>query len=314
MKRKPPAAGRAAFVCAALTCLACDSDFAPYNRLESLRVLAIQSEPAAPAAGETAVLTPLLYAPGGAQIDLEWSWCPLVGPSDDGFPCLLEEADFRAALGQSAANIPAFALGNEITTSFPFAFDPQVLAALCSGALAEVSLPALPDCSGGFQANIRLVARTDQDEVVSVRSLPLRFAGEHPANQNPTIDALSALTAEGSSLIEGAPAVTLPRGAETVIEVTPSADAAESYAGEDEARVVSERLVFTWFVEAGETEYARTSFIDGAVSLDEARRNRWEPASARDFPADRARLIVVVRDNRGGVGWRQGSVLLAGAP
>jgi hypothetical protein len=314
MKREPLAASRAAFVFAALTSLACDSDFAPYNRLESLRVLAIQSQPAAPAAGETALLTPLLYAPGSEQIDLEWSWCPLVGPSDDGFPCLLEEADFRAALGQSAANVPTFALGNETTASFPFAFDPQVLAALCRGTLAGLALPALPDCSRGFQANIRLVARTEEDEVVSVRSLPLRFAGEHSANQNPAIDALSALTAEGPALIESTPAVTLLRDTETVIEITPSAGAAESYTDEDEARVVSERLVFTWFVEAGETEYARTSFIEGAVGLDEARRNRWEPASARDFPADRARLIVVVRDNRGGVGWRQGSVLLAGAP
>ena len=40
-------------------------EFDPFNRLTSLRVLAIKSEPVAPAPGEVTTLSSLLYVPEG---------------------------------------------------------------------------------------------------------------------------------------------------------------------------------------------------------------------------------------------------------
>src|SRR5688572_27682347 len=62
----------------------CDSDFEPYNKLTSLRVLAIESRPVSPSPGEISTLTPLLHVPDGEAVTSSWSWCPLeVAPEDD---------------------------------------------------------------------------------------------------------------------------------------------------------------------------------------------------------------------------------------
>jgi hypothetical protein len=96
-----------------------------------------------------------------------------------------------------------------------------------------------------------------------------------------------------------------------------SDSASEPYTSVDDlGRVLGtrERLVLTWFVEGGETLYERTSFIDGVIPLDEAARNEWTLPSRADYAGDTAGLWVVVRDERGGVGWLQAGVTLGGAP
>lgn len=53
---------------------ACDDDLSPYNRLDKLRVLAIQGEPVDLRPGGAVTLTPLVYAPPGHGVTLRWSW------------------------------------------------------------------------------------------------------------------------------------------------------------------------------------------------------------------------------------------------
>lgn len=296
---------------------ACDSDFDPYNRVSSLRVLAVQSEPAAPAPLETAALRALVNVPEGESASYEWSWCPFAGEAGDGAACLVREDELRAAVMDMSA-LPAFDLGREPTATFAHELDPALLAEWCSLALGASIAFAAPDCALGFPIQVRLRVTTESDEVIALRTLFLRFAPEHAPNQNPVIDALRAGADDLPPVLPGeTPSAVVPRRAESALEAPVSAASAESYsrsAPSGESEVVSERLVWTWFVEGGETEFQRTSLIGGVIPLEEAQRNAWTPPSLEEYPSEVARLWVVVRDERGGVGWREGAVRLGSEP
>jgi hypothetical protein len=284
----------------------CDSDFEPYNELSSLRVLAIQSAPAAPAPGERSALTPLIYVPEGRTVTSAWSWCP-VEFLDDG-RCPIEE-DAVQSLGG-----PSFDLGVQATAAFEHRLDPEALERLCSEApLANPALGAL-DCSEGFPIQVRYDARTEDDAVESVRRLVLRFAPEHDANENPRVDGVSAIVAEERRVLDGTGQVALPRGTGVELVAAVPETASEQRVDPATGEERRERLVFTWFVEAGETHYERTSFVEGVLPLERATANRWTLPSLAEHAPDTAAMVLVVRDDRGGVGWRESRVRLGAGP
>ncbi|MES1171854.1 MAG: hypothetical protein ABUL77_01345 [Bacteroidota bacterium] len=337
---------------AALTLVAgCSVDFPPFNRLTSLRVLAIQSEPAAPAPGETATLSALVSVPPtDSNLRYTWKWCPFVGQSENGYRCLLTlpknvadllgletttevtDTTFPVLLNGLAdlANVPhppsppSLNLGAAPTADLLHGLEPALVAAICQ------ILPAV-NCATGLPVQIMLTVRTDSealgtDEVISVVTGHLRFPDPltgalQAANANPEIDGLSATIADMAQPITDMPAVvTLPRDKETQLELTVAggADAAETYDGMDDigapATGLRERMYVTWFVETGDTEDSRTSFIPDRTPFDDMRKNKWTPARVKDYRDETARIFVVLHDNRGGVGWRGGVVQLEPTP
>lgn len=298
---------------------ACTQDFPPFNRLDSLRVLAIQAEPAAPLTGETTTLTPLIYAPAqGGEVSYRWSWCPAPGPAEQGYKCLIDdEEQLAAALG--GATLPSFDRGDMPTASLENALPPAALAAICGGAVP--GLPK-PNCAGGFPVQIALDVTQGDETVQSVVTVKLRFDGDTQApNANPRIDELLAFR-------EGVPHVIpeltaddsfpLPRKTETRVRAQVLTEAAEIYDGLDEtdkpAQGLHERLYITWFIETGDTDNSRTSFIFDRTPFETMLNNTWTPAESRLYPGDTARLYAVIHDSRGGVGWRSGIVKLEPTP
>jgi hypothetical protein len=289
----------------------CAPSFDPYNRLETLRVLAIRSDPVSPASGETANLSALIYtAPGQPVTSYAWSWCPLVGPSTAGYPCVVTEADLSALAGQPVS----FDLGASSTASLTNSLTPTALTAMCAGA-PPFSQP--PDCTDGFPVTIALTVTTATDRVVAIAPLNLLFDGGQQRNTNPTISEPFAVVGGGREDLDAVGTPILPRLRETPIGVTVPDDASETYLGTDtngNPASVREQLVLTWFVESGDTQYQNTTFIDGVVPLAEATANQWTPDSDTRYPSDAAQLIVVVRDGRNGVAWTRGLAHLGPTP
>lgn len=297
----------------------CGEDFDPYNRLGGLRVLAVRSEPSAPGPGEAAKLSALVYTVDKEPVtSVAWSWCPFTGSANDGYPCLLPEAQLRA-MG-AGDMVPPYDLGHEAEASLLHGVDPQALKALCAptGMGMGMGPPAmsadfLPSCDGGFPVTVKLVVKTAQDTVTTVRTIKLRIDPDKDANANPTVDGITAMLAGGERPVTDMPDVTLPRNQDTVIKVSVPEAAAERYMGKDDngqAAMVRERIFVTWFVEAGATRSERTSFIDGVVTLADALSNKWKPPLTKDYARDTSKLIIVVRDDRGGVVWTGGAVRL----
>jgi hypothetical protein len=86
---------------------------------------------------------------------------------------------------------------------------------------------------------------------------------------------------------------------------------------------LTERLDLSWFTDAGsfgeEGEGGRrTGFLGFPDDIDSpfsgAVNDKWTLPKSEDYPGDKARLIVVVRDNRGGVAWTTGSATLEPKP
>ena len=313
MSARPPRWLRTAVLLAGAASIAggCAPSFDPYNRLETLRVLAIRSDPVSPDSGETTNLSALIYtAPGQPVTSYAWSWCPLVGPSTAGYPCLATEADLSALAGQPVS----FDLGSSPTASLTNAIAPTALEAICAGA-PPFAPP--PDCTDGFPVTIALTVTTANDRVVAIAPLNLLFAAGQQGNNNPTIGEPFAVVGGVTEDLDAVGTPILPRLMETPIGVTVPDDASETYLGTDNngnPASIREQLVLTWFVESGDTQYQNTTFIDGVIPLAEATVNQWTPDSDARYPPDTAELIVVIRDGRNGVAWTSGLAHLVPTP
>ena len=72
-----------------------------------------------------------------------------------------------------------------------------------------------------------------------------------------------------------------------------------------------EVLYITWFIEAGHTSSQHTTFFEGTAGFNTLDHNTWSLPQPEEFDRDHAKIILVLRDNRGGVAWLTRDVLVA---
>jgi hypothetical protein len=291
----------------------CGASFDPYNRLKTLRVLAIRTEPVTVGPGETTTIDAKIYTPDptGALVKYHWTWCPFAGVTGGECPVTEDQASMLAGVSIR------YDLHDESQASFTHVIPPEVLTTLCAG---MPNAPA-PDCTDGFPIEIKLTASQvidgERQEVQAVRPLRLRFRPtDQPNPSNPTIGGLYAVLGDSMPALDAAMA-TLPRHTATVIGAVIPPEDSEPYMGADNDGnpiATTERLNISWFVESGDTDHQRTSFIDGQVTLDAASHIKWTPAFKKDYGSDTSQVIVIIRDDRQGAGWTDGSATLAGSP
>jgi hypothetical protein len=327
----------AALVLTSALAVGCGEDFPPYNRLTSTRVLAIAAEPPAPGPGETTTIRAFSYIPEvGAGFDLpgvtyNWSWCPF--PPPEGAPCEVTPEQI-AMLAQAGITLPPLDLGQASSAQFTHSIPVEALAQICAGVPGS---PPLLDCQGGFPIQIRVtmtftgptVSPTGTDQIVTVSTVRLRFSAKHEPNVSPVIEGLQAERGGFIFPIGVEPAALLPRDAETVIRALVPESSIEVYTGINPKDLTEaqrrERIDLSWFVETGNTDSERTSYVQGEMDpkvmpviepqkLVFATDNKWTPGKVEDYAKNLARIIVIVRDNRGGVAVRDGFVNLEEGP
>jgi hypothetical protein len=302
---------------AALLSTACGSDFAPYNEVASLRVLAIRATPAWPAPGETATLDALVVSPGGAAVTYAWSWCPLIGPAAAGAPCLVDEATLRATLDQSlpgsGATLPSYDRGALEIASLPNTVSPPLLRGICTSLKAHSAAASDVACDDTFPVTIELTIRTSTEEVRATKTMRLRYDATSATNDNPAVLGLALGGPDGAVPVDSNGTASVPVETDTELRLDVPESSAETFTAMD-GRSSRERLLMTWFVDSGATDKERTTFIDGEVSLDLATRNTWTTPAAKDVGENPASLWVVVHDSRGGVSWTSGTVTLEVSP
>ncbi|MSP59660.1 MAG: hypothetical protein EXR72_04840 [Myxococcales bacterium] len=284
MRKTIPIAAIALFVLAA-----CGNDFKDYSFIRALSVLAIKSEPAELAPGQTGRLTVVFADPAGAgrEVALDWSYCALPPAPTEGIAerCLTE------AEGSHLVKIGA-------GETLPFTM-PKVPTAPC-GPIACPTTLGFPDPTDGFYLSIRLDARAGKDRIVAI--FPLRYSLGLPAfldprlgaNLNPKLGDLMAAVndarviaplGDGEMLSAGDRVVlqpSLPRSPETYLRLDPATMKAVE---------VEEALRLSWFATAGKFTSEHTGFDRPATEL------AFEKTQAPG-PVD---LWVVARDDRGGV-------------
>ncbi|HEY5281510.1 MAG TPA: hypothetical protein VIM14_01855 [Polyangia bacterium] len=300
--------------------VACSNDFAPYSELDRLRVLAIQAEPATPLPGEKAALSALTFAPAGQGVAYHWTWCPAAAPAGNDYVCPLSQAEadqaFAFALDPSVASeMPSLDLGSSETASFVNPFALSALAGLCATGLASLIYSQSFDCEGGFPVTIVLDVATASATLRAGFVLPLPFGDTPEVNHNPYP---TGMELGGAPLVEPPVAITVAPGQTIDLHVDIPADALEIRSippSEGPPGQRLERLTASWFAVSGKIDKARTSFIDGETTLDQTASNSWTSPKAADWPASGlVEFAVVLRDDRGGVGWLVRQAVLEQGP
>jgi hypothetical protein len=306
-------------VAIALAGAGCASDFDPYEDVKTPRLLAIGADTSTPEPGDSATLSALVTE----DATYTWSWCPLIGTSDEGFPCLVTYEEFQGAVdeavGAGVITVPAYDLGTDPTAQLAHSVPPELWSGLCD-ILQSGELPGpveFPACNEYFEVAVKVTVDFGDVVIPGVRDVRLLYeADANAANATPVIGGLSAVDPDSGDTIDlDAADPELRRDVEYELLVDIVETEAESY---DRVPVeggpavnVREVLRFTWFHEGGEMDKSATSYDDGSNEIDDARVNLWRTPTTEERAETTARLFIVIRDDRGGTTWIEREVGLA---
>jgi len=302
---------------ASLTLAACADEFDPYEEVLAPRLLAVAADRPSLRPGETATLSALVSEDGATY---RWSWCPLVGGSNDGYPCLIAHDDLQAAVdavaGPGVVTIPVYDLGTGATADFDNSIPPELWIGMCE-ILQSGELPGpveFPRCDEYFDVSARLEVTIDGVFIVGVRDLRLLYDDAAEPNRNPVITSVAAVhpvTGERIDL-DAAGTAELERDVEYQLVADVAESESETYqrvpveGGPPESTRESLRL--SWFHEGGELDHAATGFTDGSTTFADLVDNEWQTPTVDDWPGESSRLFMVLRDNRGGTSWIERTV------
>jgi hypothetical protein len=288
--------------------------------VSSPRILAVRAEPAEAAPRANVTLTALWADPaeGAAAAPIDWAFCEARKPLSELGPvasaCLARGGDAFVPLGTGAtvsAAVPEKACKN---------FGPEVPDATKD---APAGRPVDPDETGGYYQPVTLAAPGPSGDAFTVGNVRLtcgvvgaspeqlaQIAAQSHVNQNPSLD---AVTADGAALDEHGTFAT-PAGAKIHLRAS-WADCAVGAAGCGGAEhfavydvgtraVVARReaVRVAWYASGGELDVQANGRdeLDGATFVE----NDWTAPTTTGSVT----LWLVVRDARGGVGWRRYAV------
>jgi hypothetical protein len=299
------------------------------SELDRLRVLAVRSEPADLLVGEVATLSALTFEPEQRELEYAWSWCPSRRPIADGGECRIQEADLQRAwdaLGTDRV-LPPYDLGTNREAALTHVFAADVLSPLCAALSAreDDAEQALLSCLLGLEVSVSLSVRSAEEEVTAVKQLVLLGdevdATERNQNPDPTGALLVSdvlddrLIEEGGTLVaEHEYALSLALDESVSERFIPSA-----MPGAEAGERRRETLVMSWFVTDGSFSSSelfgdgdgpfgggggeRTTFVEGQYDFEALLENGWR--LPRTLSSSEATLVLVLRDERGGVGWAE---------
>ena len=300
------------------------TDVERYSDLDRLRVLAVRSTPADLAPGETATLSALVFEPKGRDVSYEWSWCPARSDESGAFKCTISEKALRKAWADTGSSdeLPSYDLGSGPEATFTHVFTPTLLTSVCESLSANAANPeqATLACLFGLEVSISLHVRSSKSEVTALK--PLVLLNDNPAaakrNVNPEPGStLSVRDLTNNSRLKSGESVRAGHKYSLTAEVqteTAQTFTAAPTTTEPDPEPHRETLIMSWFMTEGTPVSAdadaadsfggdseRTTFVDGYNEFDGLVTNGWQlPLTAG--PQD-AQVIVVLRDERGGVGW-----------
>jgi hypothetical protein len=268
------------------------------------RILAVRTDPAEAAPGQSAFFDALVVDAAGesARVPIAWGFCTDRKP-------LAELAPFseRCRRGEAIAPI---GVGPDATATVPTdvcrRFGPEV-----PPSTSSEGRPLDADETGGFYQPVRLAASLGGSDVIALDRLRVacgasrvsaetlaRFRAEYRANVNPEVVAIDVVRNSESRVVAPGERVTLRvrwpactaavcAGREPYVAVDPTTSALVS-------RV--ETMLVSWYAPTGTFDADRTDASDGDLS-----ENRWTaPPQEGTVP-----IHVVLRDDRGGSGWKR---------
>jgi hypothetical protein len=277
------AIGFGAMTFAALT--ACSEDTLPkYSYLSGLRILAVQAANSGDATiaeavpGDTFTITPYVSDYKGTGT-LTYTATACIDPGvNRGADPSCTGVPGATSVGSGAVTITG---ANRTGTATSFTVT------IPSADVVFAGRGAVDQYNGVNYLVSYVLTSSSGASIASYKRIPV--STKTSKNHNPSV---SAITAQGATL------TSLPSGA---VELAATTSIAESYSAQKSdgsLTSLNEDLEFTWFVTDGALKYFRT--VQGQTTT-------FTPPSSA--PTDHsAMVVVIVRDGRGGLGFRQQSL------
>lgn len=257
-------------------------------KLDRLRLLAIQADPAEPRPGETVRLTSLAHVPPGAEASSVWFAClrgarrgcvqdeELLGTdprelTDEGLARWLEALEEEGLIGYEPGAPPEW-------------FVPW-------NALANTPDERLTE---GISAILQVALATEDELELVVRRIPVSFATT--PNLNP---AVGKITADGEALVE--PLLVVKPGHKVVwtAAVEGGPETYEYITAEGWLELRTEKLEWRWYTDIGRLDGGGPLDLPGEEPQKDIGTARW---TAPRKPGE-GFVHAVVLDGRGGMGW-----------
>lgn len=294
-----------------LACASALPDTTPY--IDAPRVLAVQVDPAEAEAGDDIAFHALVADASGALSDaaVDWSFCTARKPLAETGPVA------TSCLDAASADLLAIGSGIDVTGTLPedacSLFGPNPPPPEDGG---EAGRPADPDITGGYyqpalgfdDGGVTLVSARVRCGLANVtQETYVAWNLAYVSNQNPAIAAFSMDGAPLSQDGDGAPPTVAP-GADVVLTASwPQCGEAGACAGAETytlyeaetGELVSRREAISaaWYTTAGTFSSPRNG--RSGEELETSVENHWTAPNE----AGEAWLAVVLRDERGGVGF-----------
>jgi hypothetical protein len=318
----------------------CDNDLPVASFVDKLRVLAVQADPPEVAPGARSKLQVLAVEPARPQgptapLSAVWLACRLSPGVSNPLPCGLDQGQLDGTqlppLCEDATASELCILSTTLDASLTPAGD--VLGAEVSTELLVTVVIA--DTGAGAAACLLDTARnggipTEPDRcVISLKRVtvrdPSRADEDHPIaapNRNPALDRLDLLDEDGTvrSLLAGDATVPAsPDGDEVSRKLS---TVRQESAAEQKPDGSYEALSLSWFTTGGKIDGGRSTFdppgcdsqsqcatIAPVTSADTTWNAPTADKAASQVDLDgRIRFWAVLRDDRGGVGWLEGTL------
>ena len=187
------------------TQLGCGEAFAPFWRVDKLRIMAIKSDPVTLKPGRSAQFEALAYNPSGEPITYAWEWCPFRTTPQNEYACPFTRDELAAQLEANlpadapmidiAALIPDFDLGAEPKAALRYPATQELVLGLCQalqGFLAQqdeqlAEQISVTNCERGYEISVRLVATSGDERLIASKRINLWTGSELDQNSNPTV-------------------------------------------------------------------------------------------------------------------------------
>jgi hypothetical protein len=318
VKRLGTAVGVAAI--AAAVSVSCRPDLeARVSLLESPRVLAVSAEPPEAPPGSRVTFRALIADRGGeiAQAPIRWSFCTDPKPLAELGPvsprCVTSSAD--------PAVLASIDVGTAVTGTMPVdacrRFGPDVPPSVPG---EPAGRPVDPDVTGGFFQPVRLVVPVPTTDLIAVERTRVtcglgastqdqlvEFRRRYRANVNPAIASLERVRGTSRDVLRadvGGPPNVVAANERLVLRASwvpctaPECAGREPYVVFDRGTLVDtvETMRVSWFANGGVFDDDRTGSREEQPDTSD---NTWTSPAEPGLTY----LFVVLRDDRGGVGW-----------
>lgn len=317
----------------ALCCFAgCEDNLPVSSFIDKIRVLAVQAEPPEVTVGNHTRLAALvvepdhpLEAPG--PLSYRWLACKASPDATFAIPCGLADATGKLDGSSAPPACPAQVDGTLCTLGEDATASLSPAASLVGDGTLLVTLVVSDRVAGATECLLSTARNdglpTDPDHCVLAVKRVTVGDGTTPLNHNPTLARLDLVDLDGTvrSLLEDGVSVSASVVGEAAAVRDLRAQRDEGSA-EQLADGSYEAMSLSWFTTAGRFQGARSTFDPpGCASQAECASTppvttavtQWEAPdraqAASQLDADgRMHLWAVLRDDRGGVGWRTGTI------